>query len=174
MTFDIPRARALLSPCRGRRAIDVGARGDTAVFLADRFDEVWAFEPDPEAYADLLKLPRSNIHAFPEALGWDNPLDARSPDPDLIKIDTGEGEGTGHELEVLDGAENTIGRRMPTLYIEYHSEGDRQRIKARLCPLGYEVLEVRRLYYHGWLFAQRSIPLVRRLGYEFRERIARL
>jgi FkbM family methyltransferase len=63
---------------------------------------------------------------------------------DLIKIDV-----EGHERQVLDGAEATLGRFRPTLVIEtgHEAEGDRQAIHDRLRGLGYRMLGI--LLDHG-------------------------
>jgi FkbM family methyltransferase len=63
---------------------------------------------------------------------------------DLIKIDV-----EGHERQVLDGADATLGKCRPALVIEtgHESEGDRRAIHDRLRGLGYRMLGV--LLDHG-------------------------
>ena len=63
---------------------------------------------------------------------------------DLIKIDV-----EGHEKQVLDGAEATLGRFRPTLVIEtgHEAPDDRRAIYDRLCGLGYRMLGI--LLDHG-------------------------
>ena len=63
---------------------------------------------------------------------------------ELIKIDV-----EGHEKQVLDGAEATLGRFRPTLVIEtgHEAPDDRRAISDRLCGLGYRMLGI--LLDHG-------------------------
>jgi FkbM family methyltransferase len=63
---------------------------------------------------------------------------------DLIKIDV-----EGHERQVLDGANATLGRCRPALVIEtgHEADGDRREIHHRLCRLGYRMLGI--LLDHG-------------------------
>lgn len=165
MAFDIPRSRALLSACRGKLAYDIGARGVTPAFLAERFDSVWAFEPDDQAYAELAAKKIPGVTAFNEALGKQGrTIDsyAAKSTPDLIKIDT-----EGAEVEILEGADLTL-RHHPTLYVEYHSEENRRKCRQILISHGYETLEVPRQEGHGWLFGQREIPFTSKAKFHFR------
>ncbi len=165
MAFDIPRSRALLSACHGKLAYDIGARGGTPAFLAERFDSVWAFEPDDQAYAELTAKNVHGVSTFHEALGGGkqsvDSYASKSP-PDLIKIDT-----EGAEVEILEGANRTL-RLHPTLYVEYHSEQNRGKCRQILRFHDYEILEVPRQEGHGWLFAQRRIPFASKAKFHLR------
>jgi FkbM family methyltransferase len=126
-----------------RIAIDVGAHvGFWSRRLVQDFSYVYAFEPDPEHVQCLManvtkpnitvmQVALSNIshtlkfskaiensgmsHIAPEGVDVQcEPLDRWNiQDVDLIKIDV-----EGHEISVLHGAEKTILRSRPVLFIE--------------------------------------------------------
>ena len=124
-------------------AVDIGAHiGLWSVHLAERFNQVWAFEPVFENFECLKKnVPNnviietfalSDIHGNIEiGLSDDNsgkshvsdqyggnavlcrPLDYYDLNIDFLKIDV-----EGYELHVLHGAEDTLERCHPTVVIE--------------------------------------------------------
>jgi len=131
-----------------RTAVDVGAHiGTWTVLLAQRFNEVWAYEPVDENFALLRQNAKlSNVFAMNTALGaetnlcsmrlpaggnsgcWQTdsgydrmiqPLDVyHLDDVDFIKIDV---EGT--EGDVLVGAVETLQRSHPTVFFEDNGLG---------------------------------------------------
>lgn len=146
-------------------AIDVGAHiGNHTVFLALSGFEVVAFEPNPITREQLernVKLNELQVQVLAAAAGSkqtyarlesENPsntgmtrtiedplggvpmvtIDSLNLDPKVIKIDV-----EGSELDILEGARQTIWRCKPVLYIESEAEDLRRAVEAFLAPLGY-------------------------------------
>ena len=58
--------------------------------------------------------------------------------PSLIKIDV-----EGHELQVLDGAKETIKKHMPSIFVEIHDFGEDNEVHKYLKSFGYDDPEPR-------------------------------
>jgi FkbM family methyltransferase len=133
---------------------------------------VFAFEPQPGVFGVLLEnAGRSGVYTFPCALGAScrqirmQEFDARNPggcavikqptDPssptvrqntidcfELKRLDFLKADCEGHELDVLKGAEQTIARCRPLIYVENDREGSTQALGLWLTEHNY------RLYQH--------------------------
>lgn len=149
-------------PGRGQWVIDVGANyGDAAIWWAKTYgSKVIAFEPLVNVYRELnenVKLNDADVIAYNVAvgngeeikgvndihmftLGGDTKiktvkLDEYSFDRvDLLKIDV-----EGFEVEVLQGAKETITKYHPKIIIETHSKSLRKACHELISSLGYSL-----------------------------------
>jgi FkbM family methyltransferase len=149
-------------PENGQTVIDVGANyGDSSIWWAKTFGcKVVAFEPLVNVFNVLvenIKLNNADVVAHNLALGNGDDIIGRSDgnmfssggdvkirsakldsysfeSVDLLKIDV-----EGFEMDVLEGAENTIRRFKPRIIIETHSKDLRKRCHAFLSSLGYSL-----------------------------------
>lgn len=69
MPSNEPWLDPFLADVRGMVFFDVGAnRGDFTEWACKRFEYVWAFEPDPRAFAKLLARSKCNVVPFQKAV----------------------------------------------------------------------------------------------------------
>jgi FkbM family methyltransferase len=148
----------------GDTAIDIGALvGDTAIPMADvvgRGGKVFAFEPNPEAFACLVYNTRFHrqVKCLPYALGNDHTLAAIRTTPNvgashinrdqlinkacLVPMTTLDVlelsyirfikiDVEGYELEVIAGAQQTIERYRPSMMIETAVHGEKFKVNHR-------------------------------------------
>lgn len=136
-------------------ALDIGAHvGFWSRMLAERFQRVVAFEPQPDNFLHLIRNVPSQVECHRCALGsevgtagitnpaphnsgaWHLmpgnevlvlPLDHFQLQPDFIKIDV-----QGHEKEVIRGARKTLERHHPVIIVE----SDQSNPAAELTALG--------------------------------------
>jgi FkbM family methyltransferase len=144
-----------------RTAVDIGAHiGLTALPLAEMFDEVYAFEPEPENYCCLLAntMDCGNVFRLCHALG-DKPGHSGIALPDdnnsgcWYLTDNGRGvtvatldvfhfnnvdfikiDVEGFEGRVLRGAQHTIARSRPTIFFEDNGVGPKYYRKSWVDP----------------------------------------
>ena len=145
-------------------ALDIGGFcGVWAHLLSEQFEDVITFEPIPENYACLVFNVPQQVEHHCLAIGnrsqdiwmrlhggnfghWERnkcgthrarmeTIDSMDLNPGFIKIDT-----DGSDLEVLQGAEETIMRSRPVICIEIKGSSDRSRdIRRKMSHLGYEL-----------------------------------
>ena len=155
-------------PERGRVAVDVGANhGDWSRLLVERFDRVYAVEPNPSlyglhapnvvmiaygawnrqtvrsfaVYADDKHL---STHFFAGGINTGNPVAevrlACLPLDDMIiegPVDFIKIDVEGAEREVVEGARQMIACHRPRLIIEMHTTGVRGPLQKILVRWGY-------------------------------------
>ena len=165
-------------PKENQTVIDVGAQyGDYAILCSKVYKaKVYTFEPLPENFKEILEniklngLNEQQIQAFNVALGNKNKtemisysgemannigkgkkaevafktLDSYNFKPDLMKIDV-----EGFELEVLEGAVETIKKYHPKIIIETHSRGLEEKTKQFLSAFNYAVKHEGRSIYNS-------------------------
>ena len=150
LTYQYRKLEYAMKHVRQRRcAVDIGAHvGLWSMHLAEMFQSVWAFEPNPVT-ADIWpwNVPNSNATLVRSALGaragsvglegeaehtghtrisGDGPFPLATldsfdlKDVDLIKIDV-----EGYELDVVKGAEETLRRCRPVVVVEQKGEDGR-------------------------------------------------
>lgn len=96
-----------------------------------RFTQGMWIEFDPTREGDKLKLDRGEVPVYP--------IDAKLTVPNLsvVKVDV-----EGMEAQVLTGMVDHLGRSLPTVYTEAHTDEDKDKISAILTPLGYEITRI--------------------------------
>jgi FkbM family methyltransferase len=163
-------------PDSGQTVIDVGANyGDSSIWWAKTFNcKVIAFEPLVNVFNVLvenIRLNNADVTAYNIALGNGEEIRGRSDGNmlysggdikvrsakldsysfetvDLLKIDV-----EGFEMDVLQGAENTIREFKPRIIIETHSKELRKKCHAFLSSLGYSLKVEGRTFRprHSWM-----------------------
>ena len=142
--------------------IDIGANvGDSALWWWIYFDaKVISFEPLKKTFDILdenVKLNRANIEIHNSALGKGSPIygdsnggmfsfngeksleTVRLDDLNLKKVDIVKIDVEGFELDVIEGAMDTLTRFKPRIIIETHSSKLRSLCHETLSKLGYEL-----------------------------------
>ena len=168
---------------KNKTAIDIGANiGAWSIKYSDKFEKIYAFEPNPLTYAHLKKNIKKykKIKAFQCALGNENNIndlyihnrpgrDSLShKSEDYIKsikvkcrklddfgfnnIGLIKIDTEGFEWHILLGSHKTIKRENPQLYIEIHQENQIEPIKSFLKELNYE--------YNEFLLSSREFPFI--------------
>lgn len=162
--FEIQMLKAIAKlPYRPGICLDIGANvGNHTIYFSRfcNFDEVWAYEPDPDSFALLQYNVEENttrtVRAFNVAIGNKTGTVRMTSDPvnpsrnhitkgggrevPIVPITTNlqvaliKIDVEGHELEVIKGAYDVINRERPELFIEHH--GDPSEILQHL-PAGY-------------------------------------
>lgn len=153
-------------PYRRGVCLDIGANtGNHTVFFSRfcNFDEVWAYEPDPESFALLQENVENNttrtVRTFNVAIGAKREfrrMTNNKENPSRNKLTKAKGKTLvipittnlkvalmkidveGHELEVIKGAYEVIEREKPELFIEWH-DGHEPILNA--LPKGYRYVK---------------------------------
>lgn len=153
-------------PYRRGLCLDIGANvGNHTIFFSRfcNFDEVWAYEPDPDSFAVLQENVNRNttrtVRTFNVAIGEKREhrrMMRNKENPSQNKLTKGKGKTLvipittnlkvalmkidveGHELEVIKGAFDVIDRERPEMFVEHH--GDEQTILDAL-PDGYRFVK---------------------------------
>lgn len=165
--FEVQMLEAISKlPYRPGICLDIGANvGNHTVFFSRfcSFDEVWAYEPDPDSFAVLQENVNRNttrtVRLFNVAVGEkreNRRMMRNKENPSQNKITKGKGKTLvipittnlkvalmkidveGHELEVIKGAYEVIEREKPELFIECH-DGYEPILKA--LPKGYRYVK---------------------------------
>lgn len=165
--FEIQMLEAIEKlPYRSGICMDIGANvGNHTVFFSRfcNFDEVWAYEPDPDSFSLLKENVARNctrtVRSFNCAVGAKREfrrMTGNKENPSQNKITKAKGKTLvtpittnlkvalmkidveGFELEVIKGAYDVIDRERPELFIETH--GDPKTLLDALPP-GYRLGE---------------------------------